>query len=102
MSDNNQTPELGGNGKTQDEQFECEMTISVIEPPVLGVIKHEHRNADERKDSIELGPAHARLKVYFDASKPDERHRAIADGMQMIQDAVKALTDAGLLRGAGK
>ena len=115
MNDSDGKPELGGNGKTQDEfeDFKTKMMermavwaakgVSNDCAPTLGVIKHEHRNSDERRDSLEMGPAHARLKLYFDASKPEERDRVLDDGMMLIKDAVAMLTEAGLLKqGASK
>ena len=72
----------------------------MVEPPVLGVIRHEHRNADERKDSIELGPAHARIKVYMDVSVADTK--AVIDlALEASRYAVEEQQRLGLLKKVG-
>ena len=68
----------------------------------LGTFRHEHihRSSDERKDSVELGPAHARVKVYCDLTAPDAAKALVAHAIELSQWTAAELRTAGLIKEA--
>lgn len=68
--------------------------------------KHVHFNdhTGERPDSVELGtPARGgAVKVYFDASKPQEAEVLIAQAVHVAQTAAAIYKDSGLAKEAVK
>ena len=68
--------------------------------PVLGSFEHTHihRQDDQRKDSVELGPAHARVKVYCDLTAPDAAKALVAHAIELSQWTAAELRTAGLIK----
>ena len=66
----------------------------------LGTFRHEHihRQDDARKDSVELGPAHSRVKVYCDLTAPDAAKALVAHAIELSQWTAAELRTAGLLK----
>jgi len=64
----------------------------------LGTITHIHRTDDSRKDSIECGPAHSRVRVYLDLTKPEAAQALTARAIELSQWAAAELRTAGLLK----
>ena len=66
----------------------------------LGTFKHEHihRQDDARKDSVELGPAHSRVKVYIDLTAPEAAKALVAHAIELSQWTAAELRTAGLLK----
>jgi hypothetical protein len=77
-----------------------------IEPhrPSLGVFEHIHKHIsdDARKDSIELGPAHARIKVYIDMTNKEAAEVLMLEAIHLSQKAAAELRTAGLLKSEAK